>query len=245
MVHSNRNRAIGALVFAGVVLQACVSTTTSPTPQPSPQAAPQPKVEKISYSQAVSRLAPIKARMEPIVERECKARTTSGTNCDYLISVDKEETKIANAYQTLDKNGRPLIIFTAPLIAETRNAHELAFVMGHEAAHHIGGHIARQQTNASFGALAGGLLIAAAGGDASSVQAAMDLGATVGARSYSKQHELEADSLGTVLTHKSGYDPLIGVNFFERTPDPGNQFLGTHPPNSARINVVRQTAAGL
>ncbi|GAA6179406.1 M48 family metallopeptidase [Shimia sp. NS0008-38b] len=241
MISMNRGKATGMCLIAGLVLQGCVSTTTAPAPQ----AAPQPAAKSITYNQANARLAPIRARMEPVVERECKARTSSGTNCDYLISVDEKETKVANAYQTLDKSGRPLIIFTAPLIAETRNAHELAFVMGHEAAHHIGGHIARQQANAGFGALAGALLVAAAGGDPNSVQAAMDLGATVGARSYSKQHELEADSLGTVLTHLSGYDPLVGVNFFERTPDPGNQFLGTHPPNTARINVVRQTAAGL
>jgi predicted Zn-dependent protease len=73
----------------------------------------------------------------------------------------------------------------------------------------------------------------------------MDLGAGVGARSFSKNHELEADQLGTILTKKSGYDPLIGVNFFERTPDPGNQFLGSHPPNSSRVAIVKQTAAGL
>lgn len=243
MRHTLRSKTILTLSAAAMVLTGCVSTTT--TSSPTPQAAPAAPAPRLSTSQAAARLSPVRARMEPVVERECRARTAPGTNCDFKISVDPKETKVANAYQTLDKDGTPLIIFTAPLIAETRNSHELAFVMGHEAAHHIQGHIARQQTNAGFGALAGGLLVAAAGGNASSVQAAMDLGATVGARSYSKNHELEADQLGTVLTHKSGYDPMVGVNFFERTPDPGNQFLGTHPPNSSRVAIVKQTAAGL
>lgn len=229
-------------VMAAAVLSGCVSTTTSSTPQPAVQQQPAPKISK---SQATSRLAPVKARMEPLVERECKARTPAGTNCDYKIYVDPKETKIANAYQTLDKNGRPLIIFTAPLVAETRNSHELAFVMGHEAAHHIKGHIARSQGNAAAGAALGAILVAAAGGNSQAIEAAMDLGAGVGARSFSKNHELEADQLGTILTKKSGYDPLIGVNFFERTPDPGNQFLGTHPPNASRVAIVKQTAAGL
>ncbi len=230
-------------VFSAL-LAGCVSTTTTTSPSPQPAAKPQP-VPQLSTSQATARLTPVKNRMEPVVERECRARTPKGTNCDYKIYVDTKETKVANAYQTLDKSGRPLIIFTAPLIAQTRNNHELAFVMGHEAAHHIEGHIARSMNNAGFGAIAGGLLVAAAGGDASAIEAAMDIGASVGSRSFSKQHELEADGLGTILTHKSGYDPLIGVNFFERTPDPGNQFLGTHPPNSSRVAVVKKTAAGL
>ncbi|HAB36898.1 MAG TPA: peptidase M48, partial [Rhodobacteraceae bacterium] len=33
--------------------------------------------------------------------------------------------------------------------------------------------------------------------------------------------------------------------FFNRIPDPGNRFLGTHPPNSQRIATVERTAAGL
>lgn len=238
-------RTAGVVVMSTLLLNGCVSTTTTSSPAPAPQAKPQPAAQKITASQAEARLSPVASRMEPIVERECRARAPQGSNCDFKIMVDGREGLPANAFQTLDKNGRPLIVFTAPLIAETRNAHELAFVMGHEAAHHIRGHIARQQSNAGLGAILGGVLVAAAGGDPSSVQAAMDLGATVGARSYSKQHELEADSLGTVLTHQSGYDPLIGVNFFERTPDPGNQFLGTHPPNAQRVTTVRQAAARL
>lgn len=229
-------------LWVAAVLSGCVSTTTSPTPQQAVQQKPAPQISTV---QATSRLAPVKARMEGLVERECRARTAAGTNCDYKIYVDPKETKIANAYQTLDKSGRPLIVFTAPLVSETRNNHELAFVMGHEAAHHIEGHIARSQSNAMAGAALGAILVAAAGGNAQAVEAAMDLGAGVGARSYSKSHELEADRLGTILTHKSGYDPMIGVKFFERTPDPGNQFLGTHPPNASRISIVKQTAAGL
>lgn len=95
------------------------------------------------------------------------------------------------------------------------------------------------------GAALGAILVAAAGGNSQAVEAAMDLGAGMGARSYSKSHELEADRLGTILAHKAGYDPMIGVKFFELTPDPGNQFLGTHPPNASRIAIVKQTAAGL
>ena len=67
----------------------------------------------------------------------------------------------------------------------------------------------------------------------------------VGARTYSKDFELEADSLGTVIAFRSGYQPLVGAQFFNRIPDPGDKFLGTHPPNSERLNTVRKTMAGL
>ena len=83
------------------------------------------------------------------------------------------------------------------------------------------------------------------GADPNAVQSAQELGAAVGARSYSKDFELEADALGTVIAHRAGYDPVRGAEFFNRIPDPGDQFLGTHPPNKARMAIVRQTAAKL
>jgi len=115
--------------------------------------------------------------------------------------------------------------------------------MSHEAAHHIRGHIARQQQNALAGAVIFSGLATLSGGDPTAVQSAQELGAQVGARTYSKEFELEADELGTILTIKSGYDPIKGAQFFNRIPDPGDRFLGTHPPNAQRIAKVRQTAA--
>ncbi|MEO1779536.1 MAG: M48 family metallopeptidase, partial [Pseudomonadota bacterium] len=148
-------------------------------------------------------------------------------------------------YQTLDDNGRPIIAFTLALIADARNADELAFVMSHEAAHHIRGHIARQQANAAVGAEIFAGLATLTGGGASAVEAAQRIGANVGARTYSKDFELEADELGTILTDLAGYDPLRGAQFFNRIPDPGDRFLGTHPPNAQRLEIVRQTASRL
>lgn len=182
--------------------------------------------------------------VEPVAERECRARTQN-VNCDFNIVVDDRSDQPANAYQTLDRQGRPIIAFTLALIADARNEDELAFVMGHEAAHHIAGHIARQQQNAVAGAVIFAGLATLSGGDATAVRSAQRLGAQVGARSYSKDFELEADALGTVITQKAGYDALRGAAFFSRIPDPGDKFLGTHPPNAARIEIVRRTVAGL
>ena len=83
------------------------------------------------------------------------------------------------------------------------------------------------------------------GASAAGVDEATKLGAQIGARSYSKDFELEADALGTVITHHAGFSPLNGAAFFTRIPDPGDRFLGTHPPNASRIQTVRNTAATL
>lgn len=194
--------------------------------------------------QAARAFAQVVRRVEPVAERVCRERTT-GVDCDFRILVDDRPRLPPNAYQTLDDNGRPIIAFTVALIADARNADELAFVMSHEAAHHIRGHIARQKQNAAAGAVIFAGLASITGGDASAVEAAQRIGANVGARTYSKDFELEADELGTIVTARAGYDPLKGAQFFNRIPDPGDRFLGTHPPNAQRLETVRRTASRL
>jgi predicted Zn-dependent protease len=165
-------------------------------------------------------------------------------NCNFLIVVDDRPDQPPNAFQTLDRSGRPVVAFTLALIADARNADELAFVLGHEASHHIQGHLQRQQQNAIAGAVLAGSVAVLLGGTTEAVETAQRTGATVGARSYSKDFELEADQLGTIITMRAGYDPLRGAQFFSRIPDPGNRFLGTHPPNAQRLETVRRTVAG-
>jgi predicted Zn-dependent protease len=184
------------------------------------------------------------SRVEPVAEALCRSRGTV-RNCDFKIIYDDRPGVAANAYQTRDASGRPLLIVTGPLLRETENAHELAFVLGHEAAHHIEGHLDRQQASAVWGAVLIGSVVAASGGDAGSVEAAQRLGAQAGSRVFSKDFELEADALGTVIAARSGFDPVRGADFFARIPDPGDVFLGTHPPNADRQRVVREVAAQL
>lgn len=231
-------RAIVALGFVAA-LAACEVVPVTPAGPQTTSA-----VQPVSSRTSARNFVQVVNTLELVAERECRARTTN-VNCDFNIVVDDRPGEPANAYQTLDRQGRPIIAFTLALIADAQNEDELAFVMGHEAAHHIAGHIARQQKNAVAGAVIFAGLATLSGGDANTVRSAQELGAQVGARSYSKDFELEADALGTVITKKAGYDPLRGAAFFTRIPDPGDKFLGTHPPNASRIETVRRTAAGL
>ena len=232
------------VVAALVALAACDVATVpqgpvGPAPGPVAPAGP-----TLSASQAARSFVRVVQTVEPVAERECRARTT-GVNCDFNIVVDDRPGQPANAFQTIDRQGRPVVAFTLALIADARNEDELAFVLGHETAHHIAGHIGRQQQNAVAGAVIFAGLATLSGGGTDAVRTAQQLGAEVGARSYSKNFELEADALGTVITKRAGYDPLRGAEFFTRIPDPGDKFLGTHPPNASRLDVVRRTAAGL
>jgi Zn-dependent protease with chaperone function len=179
--------------------------------------------------------------VEPVAENECRARTT-GVNCDFNIVIDERPGQAANAYQTVDRSGRPIVAFTLSMIDDARNADEIAFVMSHEAAHHIRGHLQRQRDNEVASAILAGSLAALVGGNSEVVRSAQQTGAIVGARAYSKIFELEADELGTIIAARAGYDPLRGALFFDRIPDPGDAFLGTHPPNAQRQEVVRETA---
>jgi predicted Zn-dependent protease len=225
--------------LTAVFLTGCASTTITPAPGPTDS-----RID-ISPSESAARdFVQVVQLVEPVAERECRRRR-SGINCDFKIVVDPRKDQPANAFQTVDKSGRPIIAFTLQLIEDARNPDELAFVLGHEAAHHIAGHIERQQQNAVAGAVIAGSLAVLLGGNAEAVEVAQRQGAQVGARTYSKDFELEADALGTVITARAGFNPVRGAEFFTRIPDPGDRFLGTHPPNAQRIATVRRVAAGL
>ena len=159
--------------------------------------------------------------------------------------VDDSADAQPNAYQTIDKFGRPVVAFNLALIAEARNTDELAFVMGHEAAHYILGHLEQKSADATAGAMILGVLVAASGADQAAISQARNIGATVGARAYSKDYELQADRLGTIIAYNAGYDPARGALFFTRIPDPGHSFLGSHPANGDRVALVRRTLAEL
>lgn len=216
-----------------------------------PQVAPAP-LPVVSQPMPDGRLPPdaaarnfvqVVARVEPVAESICRARNPA-SNCDLLIYVDDRAGQPPNAYQTLDRSGRPLLGFTLALIADARNADELAFVVGHEAAHHVAGHIPLTQRTALTGAVLAGVLAQASGASPEAVRAAQDMGAAMGARTYARNFELEADALGTEIALLAGFDPVRGAAFFDRLPDPGDQFLGTHPPNAQRKETVRRVAAG-
>jgi predicted Zn-dependent protease len=236
------------LLAAALLLTGCadlygVLPSDDRRPAPVPVAAPD-SGPLLTPEQSVNSFVQVIERVEPVAEELCRARTR-GINCDIQILVDSRTDLPPNAFQTVDRAGRPIVVFTVALIADARNADEIAFVMGHEAAHHIAGHIPRREESVQTSAILASIAAQASGLGPDAVRAATSVGAEFGARRYSKDYELEADALGTEIAYLAGYDPMRGAAFFSRLPDPGDKFLGTHPPNAQRQDVVRQTLAQL
>ncbi len=223
-----------ALILAG-----CVAAVPPPQfPEPIP-AAVSPVLPPGS---ALASFRTVVTRLEPVAEKACRDLGRA-RNCDFRIVIDDRPNQPPNAFQTLDSAGRPILAFSVALISDARNADELAFVIGHEAAHHILGHIPQAEQKAMTGALLAGVLATASGLDQAGIEQAQQMGAVVAARSYSKEFELQADALGAEVAYRAGYDPVKGSAFFDRLPDPGDKFLGSHPANAERKAVVRRVMA--
>lgn len=213
-------------------LAAC-GTATQPIKQ-------EPLVYTRSFNDGVSAYTRVAARVEPVAERICRDIHSSRPSkfCDFDVRVEKSDTA-PNAYQTIDQSGRPVVTFNSNMLRTIKNDHEIAFILGHEFGHQIAQHISKMQRNATAGGLLGAILIGAAGGDP---QIGVDLGMTIGARAYSKDHELQADRLGAYIAEAAGYDATIGAQSFQRFSGSG-AFLATHPLSNERISTVANTVS--
>ncbi|MDT1062907.1 M48 family metalloprotease [Paracoccus sp. CPCC 101403] len=236
MLKAWKAAAISVLALAGCVAQP-ISVPQSPAVPPHGPITPSPDTPRGARASARA-FIDVLSRMEPAVERECVQRRSQPINCDFQFVVDDRPGLEPNAFQTVDNRGRPIIGFTLSLIGEARNADELAFVVGHEASHHILGHIDRKSSAASMGAVILGGLASAYGGNPEAIESAQQMGAQFGSRYYSKDWELEADYLGAIIALNAGFDPAHGAQFFARIPDPGDKILGSHPSNAARMAQV-------
>ncbi len=196
----------------------------------------------------------VAARVEPTAEGFCRQEVPGAPPeyCDFRVLLDTNPRMPPNAFQTQGEDGRPVVVVGATLLAEMQSDDEIAFVLSHEMAHQIAGHIGKQQQQQVLGALIFGGLAAAAGNgygaaaSQSAIEQAMDVGAYVGARAYSQSYELEADTLGTYITARAGYSPERGADIFGRPAlaNPGGPpILASHPGSAQRQAVVARVAA--
>lgn len=252
-VNARRAAPRAARALAGISLAAALAGCAVPGDQPpqtpdpvvvvSPPTAT-PSADRPATARAAAQsFAQVLRAMEPAVERECVQRRQAPINCDFQFVVDDRPGLEPNAFQTVDRTGRPIIGFTLSLIAAARNADELAFVVGHEASHHILNHIDQKTGAATAGAVILSGIAAASGADPAAIRAAQQMGAQVGARYYSKDWELQADYLGAIIALNAGYDPVHGAQFFARIPDPGDRVLGSHPSRVQRQAQVARAVA--
>ena len=144
----------------------------------------------------------------------------------------------------------------------------MAAVVAHEMGHHLAEHNQETQQNAATGAAISGLLTAVLIGaaqqnnpyyssyqqqqDQELLQNMMVAGANIGAISYSKEQEREADLLGAYLLEHAGYDLDKAQNlmyvFSRISGDPvmgqgaaKAALLSTHPPSTERLVAWSKT----
>ncbi|MGR3602014.1 MAG: M48 family metalloprotease [Heliomarina sp.] len=210
---------------------------------------------QISNSAAEARFARVARKIAPVGKAVCEqaAADQAGVNCNVNVAIDRDMSE-RNAYFTY-KDKQPVIRLSMPLLRDSVNDDEVAFVMSHEYGHLIGRHIEKQQQQALAGAIILGAVAAAATAqttpygtyyDTSVVNDSMMIGAAAGQMAYSQSYELESDTLGTRIAHAAGYDPVAGAKFFAR-PEPAKasagklSFWGTHPPDAKRVATVLAT----
>ena len=140
------------------------------------------------------------------------------------------------------------VFFYTGLIERAKSTSEIAGVMGHEIVHIKGRHMARHSgpDAISLLSLVGMLLLARSGAGA---QAAGVVGQAVSATrqiAYSRQLEMEADTLGVRYMTSAGYDPAGSLAFLktldqERSLNPIDvpAYMMTHPVTQERVANVQ------
>lgn len=237
-----------AAVLIAAALAAC-GTTYDIAPQGGgPVAAPQAPLPAARRSAAAGaadyRAASVRIEREAqLMCRETRPNAP-GTFCDYDFRLVDDPRLGPNAFQTMGEDGRPVVVMTTQLVAVTDNADEIAFILGHEAGHHIADHIAKSQTQAMTGALVLGTLATLGNASPEVVNDMMNVGASLGGRVYSQSYELEADVLGAYIAARAGYEPERGAKVFARPAlAAGGGLLSTHPASAQRQTTVAQTSA--
>jgi beta-barrel assembly-enhancing protease len=139
------------------------------------------------------------------------------------------------------------IYFYTGLIGKAKSSSEIAGVLGHEIVHIKGHHMARSSgpDAISLLSLASLLLLTRSSAGA---QAASTVGQAVAATrqiAYSRQLEMEADTLGVRYMTAAGYDPKGSLGFLkildqERTLNPIDlpAYMLTHPVTQERVANV-------
>ncbi len=144
------------------------------------------------------------------------------------------------------------VYLTRGLLALASNEAEMAGVIGHEIGHVIARHGAERQTQGVLTQI-GAAAVAIATGSPELANAA-NLGGQAYLQSYSRDQELEADTLGVAYMAASGYNPNAMASFLAtmrdysrlqaemagRNPDSVDQhdFMASHPRTADRVKLA-------
>lgn len=159
------------------------------------------------------------------------------------------ESKSLNAFAL---PGNHFAVYTG-LMDIMANDDQLATVVGHEIAHVRANHSGErysQQLGASFAMSAAQAAIGSGSQTGQMALGVLGLGAQYGVlMPFSRKHELEADRLGVLYLHRTGYDAGEALKFWTKMSQQGGakppEFLSTHPADSTRIEQLKAVIATL
>lgn len=187
------------------------------------------------------RIKAVAARIAPAAVAFCRDLGLRADPRDCGLGIKLAQSRSLNAYADGD-----IIYITSRMVRFTQTEDELAFIVAHEAAHNIMGHLDAQRGNAVMGGMIGALAtgLAASYGvyDPTGVQAGSDMAVL----SYSSAYEQEADYIGLYLLARAGYDYHGVADFWRRMSleNPKSIYLSsTHPSNAERYVVMRKDIA--
>jgi len=184
-----------------------------------------------------TRLTPIADRVEKASEALCA--DIGARKCSFEVVLDATQ-KGLNAHA----DGQRVVIYPA-MIDFATNDNQLAFVIAHEFAHSIMGHVASQQKNVAIGGILGTL------GDAFAQSQGINTGGNLGKLGaqqallrYSPAFENEADYVGLYILARAGYSIEDAPGFWRMMSLQAPQAVyttTTHPNNPSRTVAMQST----
>ncbi len=186
-----------------------------------------------------ARLSPIAARIEKSSQAICA--DLGGRNCSFEVVVNPKE-KGLNAHA----DGQRVVIYPA-MIDFAKNDNQLAFVIAHEFAHSIMGHVASQQQNVAVGGILGTLVDVLASSQGVNTNGQLGkLGAQTALLRYSPSFENEADYVGLYILARAGYKIEDAPSFWRAMSMQVPQAIyvtSTHPNNPSRTLAMQNAVA--
>ena len=152
------------------------------------------------------------------------------------------------------------VAMTRGLVANLENEGQFAFVMGHEMGHVAARHSAAQISRSilvQVGLVATGIALENKK-NAEWILGAGAIGANLFLLKYSRDQELQSDSLGTLYMAKTGYDTNESITAHYRLDKVADEYLkrvgkqsreatfldellSTHPPTKDRVATIKET----
>ncbi len=208
------------------------------------------KVYERSDKKNKQMLASIADRLSKNTKPLCKY--TEYESCHFQVVYNPEDE--VNAYAS---EGYKITLYRG-MMQYLKNNDEVAAVVAHEMGHHLANHNQERAENAATGAAISGIITAVLLGAANAnnpyyspyqqqqnqqtIENMVNAGAEIGAISYSKEQEREADLLAAYLLSRAGYNlkraqnvMLVLSKFAGESSSSRAAFLDTHPAGVERF----------